>query len=331
MIGTKENEMNMDATVVVLVNGEVLANGHGSRISDQRSNATSLAEGLLPLFASRLKLAVLHGNKPQVGFVLFRSELSSHVLHTVPLDVCGADTQGATGYMLSQAFQNTLRAHGISRRVLSVITETLVEADLSVAQPIKTIGPAFDREKAEQYRQTRGWTMLEEPGRGYRRAVPSFSPKEVLEMESIKQLVGSDDIVIAGGGGGIPVIQNGQGGYEGIEAVISTEQVAHIFARQLKASVMLMIIENDGKFLLSGMPTEGASHLDLAGLRAILERENFSSTSVQGKLQAAHDFLEGGGEQVVITTLRKLPDVFTRQTGLRLGSLSPSIDIFRVG
>src|SRR5579859_1100958 len=314
------DKKTMRETMVVLVNGEVLANGHGSRISDQRANATVLAESLLPLFASDLKIALLHGNKPQVGFVLFRSELASHVLHTVPLDVCGADTQGATGYMLSQAFQNTLRANGIQRRVLSVITQTLVEADADAPQPMKTIGPAFDREKAEQYRQTRKWTMLEEPGRGYRRAVPSFHAKEILEMDSIKQLVDSDDIVIAGGGGGIPVIRNAQGAYEGIEAVVNTEQVARIFARQLQASRMLMVIENDDKFLLSGLPTEGASRLDLAALRAILQREKLQSTSVLGKLQAAHDFLQSGGEEVIITTLRKLPEVFTQHSGLRLGA-----------
>jgi len=191
---------------------------------------------------------------------------------------------------------------------------------------MKTIGPAFDREKAEQYRQMRNWTMLEEPGRGYRRAVPSFYAKEILEMDSIQQLVDADQIVIAGGGGGIPVIQNAQGGYEGIEAVVSTEQVARIFAKQLQAKRMLMVIENDEKFLLSGLPTEGASYLDLASLRTILQREKFQSTSVLGKLQAAHDFLQGGGEEVVITTLRKLPEVFTQHGGLRLGSRSPAIE-----
>jgi len=320
----------MGQTVVVVVNGEVLANGHGSTISDQRLNAACLSDGLLPLFNSALRLAVLHGNKPQVGFVLFRSELSSHVLHTVPLDVCGADTQGATGYILAQAFRNTLRANSIERRVTSVITETLVEADPAAPQTLRAIGPVFDREKAEQFRQTRGWSMLNEAGTGFRRGVPAYSPKEVLEMESIKQLVTSDDIVIAGGGGGIPVIRNAQGALEGVEAVVYTEQVADIFAKQLQASVMLMVIEGDEKFLLSGFSTEAANYLSLAELSARLERARFQSSTVQSKLQAAHKFLQEGGEQVVITTLRKLPEVFSRQSGLRLGSPSPSISLFRI-
>jgi carbamate kinase len=320
----------MGNTVVVLVNGEVLANGQGSRISDQRANATNFSESLLPLFASPLKVAVLHGNKPQVGFVLFRSELSSHVLHTVPLDVCGADTQGATGYILSQAFLNALRAHGVQRRVTSLVTQTLVETDLSAASPMKTIGPSFDREKAEQFRQTRHWTMLEEPGRGYRRAVPVFAPKEILEMESIKQLVAAEEIVIAGGGGGIPVILNSRGEFEGIEAVISTEQVAAIFAKQLQANVMLMVVEANEKFILSGLSTEDAQHLTLEALRTLLEKEKTISTSVAEKLQTAYQFLQEGGEQVVITTLRKLPEVFAKHNGLRIGSLTPSIELFRV-
>jgi len=321
----------MEATVVVLVNGEVLANGQGSRISDQRANAATLANSLLPIFTNDLQVMVLHGNKPQVGFVLFRSELSSHALHTVPLDVCGADTQGATGYILSQALQNVLKQHGVQRRVTSVVTQTLVDADFSAPDlNLKTIGPWYDREKAEQFRHGRGWTMIEEPGKGYRRAVPLFSAREILEMDSIKQLVASGDIVIAAGGGGIPVIQNKQGEYEGIEAVVSTEQVAQIAARNLAAKILFMVVENDEKFILSGLTTEATRYLDLADLHAILRQGKIESFSVLGKLRTAAQFLEEGGEQVVITTLRKLPDVFSKQNGLRIGSFSPSVEIFKL-
>jgi carbamate kinase len=320
----------MSGTVVVLVSGEVLANGQGSKISDQRLNAKSLAENLSPLFASDLKLAVLHGNKPQVGFVLFRSELSSHVLHTVPLDVCGADTQGATGYMLSQAFINVLRRNAIKRQVINVITQTVVDGSLPLEDvPLKTIGPWYDRDKAEQYRQARGWTMVEEPGRGYRRAVPSFPAQEVLEIESIQQLAESGGIVIAGGGGGVPVIRNRQGDLEGVEAVVNTEQVACIFAQQLNANILLMVIENNTKFLMAGLSTEAQNYMDLDTLDTILSRENFQSSTVLSKLKAASQFLHSGGEQVIITTLRKLPDTLANQNGLRFGSTNPSIEMFQ--
>ena len=321
----------MSGTVVVLVNGEVLAKGQGSKISDQRLNAKMLSEGLYPLLASDLKLAVLHGNKPQVGFVLFRSELASHVLHAIPLDVCGADTQGATGYMLSQAFMNVLNQHQVKRAVMSILTQTLVDTSHPEDSiPSKPIGPWFDRDKAEQYRQTRGWSMIEEPGRGYRRAVPSYPAKEILEFDAIQQVVQSGGIVIACGGGGIPVARNEQGVLNGIEAVIETEQIACLVARQLKANILLMVVENDDKFNLSGLSAETASHLSVEELDLFLANETINSTSVQNKLRAASQFLHSGGETVVITTLRGLPNTMTHQGGLRIGSVAPSVELFQM-
>lgn len=310
----------MSGTVVVLVNGEVLANGQGSTISNQRANAMMLAEGLMPLFASDTRVVVLHGNKPQVGFVLFRSELASHVLHGIPLDVCGADTQGATGFMLSQAFNNILRRGGKKRRVMSVVTQTLVDASPSGERQVRAIGPWYDREKAEQYRQARGWTMIEEPGRGYRRAVPSLSPLQILEFEGIQQLVESGAIVIAAGGGGIPVVETANGDYEGIEAVVDTEQVACLLARKLNAQMILSVVENDKKFMLSGFSAETKSRLLLTELDEILEHEHISSTTVLNKLKAASEFLHNGGQQVVITTLRKLSQTMANKSGLYIGA-----------
>ncbi len=320
----------MSGTVVVLVNGEVLANGQGSRIADQRSNAKDLAEGLLTLFRSNLKIAVMHGNKPQVGFVLFRSEVASHVLHTIPLDVCGADTQGATGYMLSQAFMKVLSQNSLQRQVMCVLTQTLVDTSQpSEGIPLSAIGPWFDRDKAEQYRQTRGWTMIEDPGRGYRRAVPSYPAKEIIEIEGVQQLVEQGDIVIAGGGGGIPVVRNPDGGYDGIEAVIETEQIACLMAQQLDAKVLVSVIERDNKFILSGLSTEVLSKISLEELDDIIAQESFRSKSVQRLLKAASKFLHSGGEQVIVTTLRKLADTMRMESGLWIGSGDGSIELFK--
>lgn len=308
----------MNDAIVVLVNGEVLAYGQSSTITQQSDNAIKLAEGLLPLFASDSRIVVLHGNKPQVGFVLFRSELASHVLHSIPLDVCGADTQGATGYMLSQAFTNVLRRSKLRRRVLCVMTRTRVDANTAQAPRLKAIGPWFDREKAEQYRQTRGWDMVEEAGRGYRRAVPSLPASEILEFDTIEQLMQSGTVVIAAGGGGVPVIENSAGEYEGIEAVLETEQVAVMLANGLKTKVLLCVIENDKKFALSGISTEGNNLITLEELDQLLGQEMICSSTVQKQLRAASEFLHTGGEQVVITTLRQLPDTLQNDGGLRI-------------
>lgn len=318
----------MRGTIVVLVNGEVLANGQGSKMPDQLANARIFAEKLSPILTGDIKLAVLHGNKPQVGFVLFRSELTNHILHTVPLDFCGADTQGATGYMLSQSFMNVLNQARVKRNVMTILTQTLVDASLPLKDvPLKAIGPWFDREKAEQNRQTRGWNILEEPGRGYRRAVPSFPAKEIIEIEEIRRLVDWGDVVIAGGGGGIPVIRNAQGDLEGIESVIDTEHVACLFAQQLNANILLMVVEDDTKFLLAGLSVESANFMELDQVDKIIAEGHIQSSTVMNELRAASQFLHTGGEQVVITTLHKLSEAINGQSGLRIGSKTPSIDL----
>jgi carbamate kinase len=311
---------------VVLINGEVLANGTGSKIVDQRLNANILAEGLKPILVSDMKVAVMHGNKPQVGFVLFRSELASHILHTVPLDVCGADTQGATGYMLSQAFMNVISRAKNPRKVMCMLTQALVDSSKMDAETqMKAIGPWFDREKAELYRQARGWMIAEEPGRGYRRAVPTLPPVEILEFEGIRCLLDLGNVVIAGGGGGVPVTRNARGDLEGIEVVVETDQLACMMALKLKAKTLLMVVERDDKFLLSGLSAEGSVHWSLAQLdEFILNKVPYiNSKSVQSKLRAASDFLHKGGAQVVVTTLRKLPDAIANQNGLWFGSEEP--------
>ena len=318
----------MSGTVVVLVSGEALANGHGSTISDQKLNAKELADGLSPLLTAEIKLAVLHGNKPQVGFVLFRSEVASHALHAIPLDVCGADTQGATGYMISQALRNTLNQHKIDRRAVCVLTQTLVESGNLDQAPLKAIGPWFDRDKAEQYRQARKWKIVEEPGRGYRRGVPSLPPLEILEISEIKSLIDAGNIVIAAGGGGIPVSRNSLGILEGIEAVIDTEQVARMVAQQVKANVLLMIVDRDDKYIRSGLVMDRLNVISLSKLDEILRQETFQSGTVQSALRGASEFLHSGGEQVMISSLRKLPDNLKNRRGLRIGSRHPSIELF---
>ncbi len=319
----------MKDAVVILVNGEVFAGGPNSTIPDQLGNAKKLAEGLLPVLRSELKVAILHGNKPQVGYVLFRSELASHILHSIPLDVCGADTQGATGYMISQTLMNVLNKRHSKRHVMCVLTQTVVDSnDALFHQPTKSIGPRFDRDKADQHRQTRGWHIVEEPGFGYRRAVPAPPPLEIVEIENIKRLVESGTVVVAAGGGGVPVIRTEDGSLEGVEAVVDTDQVACMLADQLKAKVLLMIIEKDDKFILSRLGTETNRQLSLPEAEELLAQGAFEFNMVRAKLQASVKFLRSGGEQVIITTLRKLPSTLAKKSGLRIGTANPTLELF---
>lgn len=306
----------MTETTIVLVNGEVLAGMPSPSIEMQKENAIRLAEGLAPLLIGPDNLFIMHGNKPQIGAVLYRAEIASSILYPIPLDVCGADTQGATGYMLTQAIKNTFNHFNVKRQVVSMMTQTLVEMNISNGRSAKkAIGPWFDRGKAELYQQTRGWDIMEDPGRGYRRSVPSFRAVEVVEKDVIRELISWGVVVVAAGGGGIPVAPNNNGDLSGIEAVVDTEEVACKMAVELKAKTLLMVVENDNKFILSGLSLESKTVLSLADLEKITADNNFESRTVSTKLKAAVDFLKGGGKKVAITTLRKLPDTLSGKSG----------------
>jgi carbamate kinase len=317
----------MKDTLVVVVNGEVLVDGNGNSIPDQRESCRIFAEGLALVLTSDKNIAILHGNKPQVGFVLFRAEIASHVLHSIPLDVCGADTQGATGYMLSQAINNVIRQKKVSRRVMCTLTQTLVDASQpGDKQSFRAIGPWYDRERAKKYRETRNWQMIEEPGRGYRRAVPTLPPLEIVEMDGIQQLVQSGTIVIAAGGGGVPVAEDADGNLAGIEAVLGTEQIANMFAQRLNAGVMLMVVEAATKYVMANLNIEKRSRLSLEELDQFLESKSIKSRTVRAQLVAASEFLRDGGKQVVITTLEKLPDTLKNNSGLWIGDTEMDLD-----
>lgn len=318
----------MSETIVILVDGEVLADIRESTIEDQKDCAEVFAEGLLPILTSDLKIAILHGNKPQVGYVLFRSELASHMLHPIPLDVCGADTQGATGYMLSQAVLNELRKNHQSRHVMSVNSQTVVNSESEYFRQFdKQIGPWMDYERAEQRRQIYGWQIVEESGYGFRRAVSSPPPIEIVEIEGIKHLIDSGTIVITAGGGGIPVVVNDQGVLEGVEAVVDTDQVAYMLADQLGAEVMLMVVEHDSGFLSAGIGTENYQSISRNQLEEMLKSNKIQSGFVRRKFSSAEEFLKSGGDQVIITTLRKLPATLIKESGLWIESDSPKFDI----
>jgi carbamate kinase len=305
-----------------------LADSRESTIEDQKGCSGIFAEGLLPILTSDLNIAILHGNKPQVGYVLFRSELASHMLHPIPLDVCGADTQGATGYMLSQAVHNELRKNNNNRHVISVITQTVVSSDSEyLKKNDKPIGPWMDYDRAEQRRQLHGWQIIEESGYGFRRAVSSPPAIEILEIEGIKQLIDSGVIVINAGGGGIPVVVNDQGALEGVEAVVDTDQVACMLAHQLGAKVMLMVVQHDSGFLSSGIGTENYQTIPRAEIEEMLEGNQIQSGFVRRKLDSAKEFLQNGGEQVIITTLRKLSSTLINESGLWIEAENPKFEL----
>ncbi len=318
----------MSDAIVVLLNGEVLVGSYQSTIQEQKSKAMALADKLLPIFVSDLNVVVMHGNKPQVGYVLFRSEIASHVLHQVPLDVCGADTQGATGYMLSQSITNALRINKSKRKVMPIVTQTVINSDSKYyEEKNKQIGPWLDRGTAEQRRQAYGWSIIEEPGYGYRRVVSSPPAIEIVEIEGIRQLVQSGMIVVAAGGGGIPVIENKDGLLNGVEAVVDTDQVASMLAQQLNAKIILVVVGDAFKFISAGIELDTYMHISRSELEAILNKQNISSSMVMRTLHSANNHLQNNGCQAVITTLDNLHLTLKKESGLWIYDSDPEIDL----
>lgn len=310
----------MSETTVILVNGEALEDMDSPGISTQKEYIQRFAEGLTPLLESNKNLLIMHGNKPQVGFVLYRGEIASHILHPSPLDICGADTQGATGYMLSVAVLNELHKLHVERETFSIVTETRVDINSDTdTHARKAIGPWFDRQRAEINHQTKGWEITEDPGYGYRRVVPYYKPIEILGINAIKSLVESGKIVIAAGGGGIPVAADENGILNGIEAVIDTDAVASIIANELNAETLVMVVEGPQKFAKSNISIYEKNTMTLSQLEAMLQNGEINSSHVKNKIESAKNYLlQGPDRTVIITTIHFLNDTLLGKNGLTI-------------
>lgn len=310
----------MSETIVILVNGEALENMDSPGIDTQKEYVQRFAEGLSPILSSNKNIFIIHGNKPQVGFVLYRGEIASHILHPSPLDICGADTQGATGYMLSLAILNELRKINVERETFSIVTETKVDINSNDGCfQKKAIGPWFDRQRAKILHQTKKWELVEDPGYGYRRVVPLYKPVEVLGIKAIKSLVDAGKIVIAAGGGGIPVCVNENGMLQGIESVIDTDAVASIIADELDAETLIMVVEGPQKFARSNISIYEKNSMKLAELEEMIANDEIPSSHVRNKIESAKSFLiNGSNRTVVITTIHYLEDTLNGKNGLTI-------------
>jgi len=263
---------------------------------------------LADLIETGMNLVITHGNGPQVGFIYRRGELALHELPLIPLDICGADTQGAIGYMIEKALNNQFRKRGIGKRPLAVVTQTMVDRDdPSFADPTKPIGSFMTREEALEKQRDKGWNVLEDAGRGFRRVVPSPVPKEILEVDAIRLLVQQGYVVIAAGGGGIPVIRNEQGDLEGVEAVIDKDLGSSLLGKNLGADTFIICTAVDEVYLHFGEANQKAlRQATLSEIRQYLEEGHFRPGSMKPKVEAVIQFLEGGGDRAIITSPENL-------------------------
>jgi carbamate kinase len=275
-------------------------------VEDQIAALRDTARELADMVDAGWDLAVTHGNGPQVGFIVRRSEIAHKVegMHEVPLDVCGADTQGAIGYELQQALQNELFHRGVKKNVATIITQTLVDqADPAFRSPSKPIGGFMDEAEAHRRAKENGWSVTEDAGRGWRRVVASPAPKEIVELDSIKVLLATGTVVITVGGGGIPVVDIGQGEYRGTAAVIDKDLASSLLARSIGADLLLISTAVERVALDWGKPSQRwVDRMDLTEARKHLaEGTHFARGSMAPKIRAVVEFLEAGKGRAIVT------------------------------
>jgi carbamate kinase len=311
----------MPRLVIAIGGNSLIPDGDHQTVQDQYAAAAETDDHIAGLVEQGWDVAISHGNGPQVGFILRRSELASSELHEVPLDYCGADTQGAIGYMLQQNLVNDFRQRGIDKSVVTVVTQVEVDAaDPAFQSPAKPIGSFMDEEEAMRRRDEEGWDILEDAGRGWRRVVASPQPMRIIELDVIRNLLDSGVVTIAVGGGGIPVVRNDKGDLEGIAAVIDKDLASALLANQVDADLLLISTAVEQVALNFGTPEERwVDQFTLAELKQYLaEGVHFAEGSMAPKMRAVVQFLEGGGKEALITDPANLERAMAGETGTRI-------------
>ncbi|HLN92785.1 MAG TPA: carbamate kinase [Thermoanaerobaculia bacterium] len=289
---------------------------HGDTES-QLARARTAVRQLLPVLNRGYELIVVHGNGPQVGNLLLQGEIAAERIPPPSLDVCVAQTQGSMGFLLELALDNELRAAGFRKRVVTLVTEVEVDAaDPAFLEPSKPVGPFFSRERAEAIQRTAGWTMVEDAGRGFRKVVASPKPRAIRNVDVVAVLVNRGSIVVACGGGGIPVVVPEEGEVRGVEAVIDKDYAASMLAASLSADLFVILtgVERVAKDFGKASETPLA-RLDVATARALLAQGQFPPGSMGPKIDAAIRFVEAGGREVLITRAECLSAALDGETG----------------
>jgi carbamate kinase len=308
------------AIAVIAIGGNSLVKpGERGTLEEQRTNLATTCEGIAAVMAAGYRVVVTHGNGPQVGGALLRSELAASQVPPLTLDACVAETQATIGYLLQQMLQETLQRHGLRRPVVTIVTQVLVSRrDPAWRNPTKPVGPFYSRDEAERRRAALGWTIVEDARHGYRRVVPSPEPKEIMELSAIQAALANDVLVIACGGGGIPVVFKRER-LVGIDAVIDKDRASSLLAWELEAELFLISTGVDQVVLNYGTPRERAlESLTADEARRCLREGQFPSGSMGPKIEAALAYLERGGRLAIITSPERIPEALHGMAGTRI-------------
>jgi carbamate kinase len=305
-------------TVVVALGGNAITREfEEGNITQQFANTRRSLASVVELIARGDQVVITHGNGPQVGNALLRVEETRHLVPPLPLGVIVADLEGGMGYMIEQCLQNKLNERQLWKPIVTIVTQVLVDKDdPSIVNPTKFVGPFYKYEQIKELEIKRGWTIKEDPGRGYRRVVPSPMPREIIAKDIIKNLLNQDAVVVAAGGGGIPVYREESGWLEGVDGVIDKDLAAAILAHDIEAEELFILTAVD-KVAVNYKKSRqrNLDHMTVAEAKTLLQEGHFPKGSMGPKIEAAILFLEQGGKQVVITSIEKAARVVTSGGG----------------
>ncbi|MEA3326747.1 MAG: carbamate kinase [Chloroflexota bacterium] len=310
--------MDKKGIAVVAVGGNALIKDKNHKtVQDQFEAAKDTMSHIVDMIEKGWDVVITHGNGPQVGFILRRSELAKDILHEVPLDYCGADTQGAIGYMFQKSLDNEFKRRGIQKDAATVVTQTIVNKDdPAFTHPTKPIGTFMDEMEAKSRQDNDGWMVVEDAGRGWRRVVASPLPEGIVEANVIKNLIDAGIIVVAVGGGGIPVIINEAGDIEGVDAVIDKDFGSSLLATMINAD--LFVISTAVEKVALNFNNDDEVWLDkmtVAEAKQYIKEGHFAPGSMLPKVKAIIQYLENGGKKALITDPEHIGEALDGKTG----------------
>ena len=296
----------MTTNIMVSLGGNaILKHSDKGTANEQLENIKQTSKIIVGLLEKDCHIGLTHGNGPQVGDILLAYDLSKETLAPMPLDVCVAQSQGMIGYMLQISLQNALKKSEIEKSVVTIITQTLVHCeDPHLKKPSKPIGPFYNASEADKLRENHDWVIVEDSGRGYRRVVPSPLPVGFVEESSIKTLYNENKLVIACGGGGIPIIKNENGVYEGVEAVVDKDHTSALLASKLGVEILLILTDVEKVSINYGKPKQkNLDRLTVKEAEEYLGKGHFPAGTMGPKIESTIDFIKNGGKKAIITSI----------------------------
>ncbi len=311
----------MKKIVIISIGGNTLIrSSEKGTIEEQFEHTKAAISHVIKIIEKDYKVVITHGNGPIVGNILIRNEAAKNIIPPMPLYICNADSEGGIGFMIQQTLYNQLKKKGVKRDVATVVTQVVVDKnDPAFLNPTKPIGPFYTKADADALAKERGWAMIEDSNRGYRRVVPSPRPLKIVEADAIKKLTDAGAIVIAAGGGGVPVIELLNGDLQGVDAVIDKDLATSLLAKDIGAEVFINLTQIDKVYINFGKADQtGLNSLAVSDAKKYLLQEEFAPGSMGPKIEAAIEFLAAGGKEVIITTPELIEKAMEGKAGTRV-------------